>query len=104
MARRRRREEEEDEEEEEDDVRGDDDADEDDEDDGDVTEDGDSDSGGGKRSRLSPVTAGAVRAMLGGAPADLETAIRESAGFDAGQEMEDDEYDVFGEDDDEDSD
>jgi hypothetical protein len=42
--------------------------------------------------------------MLGGAPADLETAIRESAGFDAGQEMEDDEYDVFGEDDDEDSD
>jgi hypothetical protein len=97
-------EEEEDEEEEEEDVRGDDDADEDDEDDGDVTEDGDSDSGGGKRVRLSPVTAGAVRAMLGGAPADLETAIRESAGFDAGQEMEDDEYDVFGEDDDEDSD
>jgi hypothetical protein len=97
-------EEEDEEEEEEDDVRGDDDDDEDDEDDGDVTEDGDSDSGGGKRVRLSPVTAGAVRAMLGGAPADLETAIRESAGFDAGQEMEDDEYDVFGEDDDEESD
>ena len=53
---------------------------------------------------LSPVTANAVRSVLGGAPADLETAIRESAGFEAGQEMEDDEYDVFGDDDDEESD
>ena len=76
----------------------------DDDDDRDVTEDGDSDSGGGKRARLSPVTANAVRSVLGGAPADLETAIRESAGFEAGQEMEDDEYDVFGDDDDEESD
>ena len=53
---------------------------------------------------MSPVTVDAVRAVLSGAPADLETAIRESAGFDAGQEMDDDEYDVFGEDDDEESD
>ena len=50
------------------------------------------------------MTVDAVRAVLSGVPADLETAIRESAGFDAGQEMEDDEYDVFGEDDDEESD
>ena len=50
------------------------------------------------------MTANAVRSVLGGAPADLETAIRESAGFEAGQEMEDDEYDVFGDDDDEESD
>ena len=76
----------------------------DDDDDRDDAEDGDSDSGGGKRARLSPVTANAVRAVIGGAPSDIETAIRESAGFAAGQEMEVDEYDVFGEDDEEESD